>query len=290
MYTDTLSSVFTGKEEDSLDVACAVAPFDVDPYRAHLAHVSLDGAARADLSRAIIGIDTLKIGFTLPYGTLDLVGWHHTSSAFIQETGEKFLGEVYRRTVLLAKTQIKFKYIPINFDGDVVYLLLIEFISVPKLLGICSHTQIGDWEAGWDKLNDMLRDIPFLPKLPDVRDAVLYRIDIAANFQVGKSVQDFLQLIAQRSYPHRDTVVWLGKQVRFTAEHLTLSFYDKYKRCRHKAARGILCMEAQFCSRPSTSQPDCWSKGEKCGAYSLQLSAGLALRCACSTSTSAMRT
>ncbi len=82
-----------------------------------------------------------------------------------------------------------------------------------------------------------------------MREFVLYRIDIAVNFQVGKSVQDFLRVLSLRHYPHRDTDAKLGKQVQFSTEYLVLIFYDKQKQCGNMDAFGILRMEARFCSK-----------------------------------------
>src|SRR5512138_1727734 len=86
---------------------------------------SLDAAGRADLSRSIIGIDTLKVGLQVPLTRAELVGWRHHESALVKETEEKFIGEVYRRTLPMRGTQIHLKYVPVDYAGNQVDLLLI---------------------------------------------------------------------------------------------------------------------------------------------------------------------
>ena len=131
----------------------------------------------------IFGIDTLTIGFNIPLSKHQLVGWVKTKKSVVLEFGNKPLSNVYiRRHEFENGIVIRFKYIPVDYPGEVVNLLLVEFKSIPKLLGICSHSQMQDWEKGWDAINKILNDIPFLVKLPDIRDGIIYRIDLCCKF------------------------------------------------------------------------------------------------------------
>jgi len=116
--------------------------------------------------------------------------------------------------------------------------------SLPKLLYGCNHRPIGDWDIAFGCVNREFARIPGIPPLGDVRDAVLYRLDICANFPIGKSVPYYIQALTRAHYPRRKLHAYLPDGVVFrTKNGISTCFYNKHKECGHPDASGILRME-----------------------------------------------
>ncbi len=201
----------------------------------------------------LFGIDSLKIGFHIHLSEPNLKDWLKNEKVIMSEFEDKLLSRVHTRKHQIGNgSSINFAYIPVDYQGKNVDLLIIELHSVPKLLGVCNHSQIQDWEQGWDRINQILSDIPFLVEIPDVRDGIIYRIDVCANFQVGKNVNNFMDILCKRHFPHRTIQTFPGKQVIFGSKEISTSFYNKHRlckkdgRCYDEDAVGILRMETQI--------------------------------------------
>lgn len=204
----------------------------------------------------IFGIDTLKVGFKISLSETDLINWKKNNETIVAEVGEKPISKVYHRSYPIGNgSSVSFTYIPMDYQKKEVNLLLIGFHSVPKMLGICNHSQVQDWQKGWDRINHIISNIPFPMEIPDIRDGIIYRIDLSVNFQVGDNVSYFLDILSQRYFPHRDCLIRSGKQVAFSAKEVSVSFYNKYLKCKkvnkcnYEDAAVILRMEIQIRSK-----------------------------------------
>jgi len=193
-----------------------------------------------------ISIDTIKVTFFVPMNQISFVDWLRKTTTRIQKNGESWLFEFYVRNYVNAnKMVIHLKFVPIDFYGRQGNRLIIDF-SLPRLIYGCNHQMLEDLGFAMDQANIELSYIPGLPRLIDIRDAELNRLDICENFQVWENSQDYIQAIFKAHFPHRKTVPYPTTGVIFKAKSgISTSVYLKYEdpNCGHEEARGKLRFE-----------------------------------------------
>jgi hypothetical protein len=201
------------------------------------------------------GIDTLKVGYTIHPSDIDLKGWHHTSHSLVKESDEEVYSDAYYNHFTAPNgSQISLKFIPNNYKGNTFNMLFIEF-SLPKLILGCNHQDIEDWPGALRIANSVIATIPGLPLLPDIQDALLYRIDLCANLPVGQeNVSDYIQALHKGCYPHRATKPYGKNGVMFTSQVISTCIYNKYQECGCDEAKGILRYEISMRKRWKISE------------------------------------
>jgi len=138
-----------------------------------------------ELNMKTIQVDTLKVMYEVPRQEINFEGWEHKMTEKIQADGEIRFTEFYIRDYLsLNSTVIQLKFVPVDKYHRGENFLFIE-VSVPKLLYGCNHRMIEDWDMALDRVNIELSKIPGLPTLADIRSAILFRLDVCVNLQVG---------------------------------------------------------------------------------------------------------
>jgi hypothetical protein len=191
-----------------------------------------------------MAIDTVKILYHVPFQEINVEDWLHKSTSKGHKEGEEDMFDFWVFDYFSEnKTMIRLKYIPYDWYGHDRDMLFIEF-SLPKLVHGCNHQLIGNWESAFDCANRELSKIPGLPPLGDIRDAMLFRLDLCSNLQLEIFVSCYLQVLAKGFYPRRTLHTYLPNGVTFrTKNGISTSFYDKAKECGHPGASGILRME-----------------------------------------------
>ncbi len=133
--------------------------------------------------------------------------------------------------------------------------LMIEF-NPTKVAYSCNHCMIQDWESVLDEVNEILRSQPGMDCL-DIRDIVLFRLDIAANLQLGEDAAQYLAALWKARYPRREMIPFIDEDGRTTGimfknkkGKIALVFYLKYLECLHQEAEGILHMELRLLKKP----------------------------------------
>jgi hypothetical protein len=191
-----------------------------------------------------MAIDTIKVLYHVPYQNICLEGWVHQSTSTGQKEGEKVVSDYwYLDHKCENEAMIKLKFVPIDRYGWDRDMLFIE-LSLPKLIYGCNHLLIGNWDLAFECANRELSKIPGIPPLGDIRDAPLYRVDLCANFPIGKLVPFYAQAAARGYYPRRTRHAYLPNGVIFrTNNGVSTSLYIKANECEHSEAYGILRME-----------------------------------------------
>jgi hypothetical protein len=131
-------------------------------------------------------------------------------------------------------------------------LLFIEF-SLPKLLYGCNHHIIDmGWDDALDEISFQLAIIRGFPIL-EIRQGILFRLDICLNFQVGNNVKDYIQALHHGNYPKREMCFFRNKTGGVTgvmfktgSSGISITFYDKGKECKHNEADGVLRAEVSM--------------------------------------------
>jgi hypothetical protein len=201
------------------------------------------------------GIDTIKVGYSLALSVNHLKGWKLTTHSVVGELDDKVYAYIYHNKFIASNgTVITLKYIPTNYKGNSFDMLFIEF-SLPKLVLGCNHEDIDDWQGAFRTANSIIATIPGLPSLPNIRDAVLYRIDLCANLQVGEEdVSDYIQALHKGCHPHRTTKPFGKNGVMFTSQKISTCIYDKFQECGSVEAKGILRYEISMRARREISK------------------------------------
>jgi len=197
------------------------------------------------MNEAIYGLDTIKVEYRVPESKISFIGWkknvEEDMEEDINESGENITNEFrYKEHRTQNGIGIKLKFIPIDYKGF-TNLLLVE-LSLPKLMYGCNHKNIEDWEMTYDFANAAIANIEGLPPLSDIRDSILHRVDVCSNFQVGENISDYIQAIKKGYYPHRDPISFSTSMV-YKSGIMSSTFYDKYVKCGHTEALGILRLE-----------------------------------------------
>lgn len=198
----------------------------------------------------VSGIDTVKVGYTVQADKINWEGWTKQEISKItqnQVKWKKFFNINWYKTP--NNSFVTLKYIPADFMGRPLNLLLLEF-SLPKLLFGNNYCNIDNWQFALDYVNATFANIPGLPQLGDVRDAILYRLDLCANFMVGASdINDYLQGVSRAKHPHREKVTYVDSNVVFPTKEIRTLFYDKYRESKKKAPEGTFHVEIQMLRR-----------------------------------------
>lgn len=196
------------------------------------------------------GMDTIKVGYKITLSDADLIGWKHTSNSVVAELGEKVLSDTYLKKYPTKNgTVVTLKFVPNDYKARSFDFLFIEF-SFPKLtLGI-NYQDIHDWPEAVRTANSIIASIPGLPPLPDIQDAILYRIDLCANLQVGEeNVSDYIQALQKACHPHRKTKPYGENGVIFKSQEISTCIYDKFRESKCGEAKGILRYEISMRTR-----------------------------------------
>ena len=194
-------------------------------------------------------IDTIKLGTEVSIEDIDLTGWKKTTEEFVDLSSNKFIGENYAKNLRIRNEVIlKFRYIPIDYSRKIANLLLVEG-SIPKNHNGFNYEELYDWEVACDGLNQRIASFPGLPKLPDIRDWVIYGIDLCHNHPVGDNVSFYLEALNNGHYPHRKRLPFKPTGVIFSSDEISTTFYDKFAECKNQEAKGILRQETRIRSR-----------------------------------------
>ena len=181
-------------------------------------------------------LDTVTFRFDIELDQEHLLYWQRT---VVHKANGAFYLYFKLDVTLENGASIRCTYNPHNYKGQP--LLLIEF-SLPKLVYGNNYTMLVDLEMGIDKANEVLSHIPGLPVL-DLRDAIINRLDICYNHQVGGLVPYFIKALQFLEYSRRDTKPYTTEGVQYYNGQRSTKFYDKQKECGDPAAHGILRQE-----------------------------------------------
>jgi len=121
------------------------------------------------------------------------------------------------------------------------------YFSVPSILHGCNHQTVNISELinAIPILDELIHKFPILSNLERLSSAQLIRFDACANFQVGKLLPEYLAVIKKAKYGKKERKIY-DSTIQFTSREETISIYDKYKRCRHPEAYGLLRLEVQI--------------------------------------------
>ena len=182
--------------------------------------------------------DTLKVGFKdfeLSYQWLS--NWK-----FRQRSGER---ETYRMSIHAANgNKVTATYHPKDIRGKPSPLLLFEF-SAPKLVYDCNHYLIDDTLTIIEQANAVIHRLPDFASL-SIENGTLYRVDFCYHHFVGKNIYDYVRVLQSLHYPHREVFSFLHNGVQFRSKQVSTQFYNKFKQCNHKDAKGILRQETSY--------------------------------------------
>ena len=193
-----------------------------------------------------ISVDTIKVMFHVFMQDICFDEWEHHINKKKKEDVDYLITDFYVRKYKTSNgTVINLKFAPKDYYRRGENFLFVEF-SLPKLLYGCNHRMLENWDAALDQANDELSKISGLPPLGDIREAILYRLDICVNFRLENDVLDYIQALLKGHYPHRTLKPYPKTGVIFgTNSGVSTSIYNKYeeKHCRHEEARGLLRLE-----------------------------------------------
>jgi hypothetical protein len=202
------------------------------------------------MSAPSCGFDTIKVAFAISRDEIDLEAW--TPYVMQARSKEGSLGlriaHYIRKHQTCNGTVITLKFVPQDYRGRIFNRLFIEF-SFPRLVYGCNHQNVEKWDLAFDLANAEIALIPGLPRLGDIRDAALYRIDLCANFQVGDCVSEYIQALGKAHRSRRKADHWSDTGVLFRSKEISDEVYDKYRKCQHDGARGILRLEISIRKR-----------------------------------------
>ena len=179
-----------------------------------------------------------------------------------RRSGEEVSVNIYTGSYTTSNgTEISLKFIPLDSYGQGRNRLYVEF-SFPRLVHGCNHKMIDNWEAALDRANEELAKIPGLPPLSEIRDALLSRLDIPYNFQVGRDVANYIQALWKTHYPRRKKGPYENLDGSFgitfmpKGAGISTSAYDKEADCKskhkgqiHEEAAGILRLEVRISNK-----------------------------------------
>jgi hypothetical protein len=193
-----------------------------------------------------ISVDTMKIRFQVPMKDIVFDGWEHKITEKFENNKRIYSNDFYfRKHITSNGTVIQLKFIPKDFYHQGENFLFIEW-SLPKLLYGCNHKMLENWDSALNQTNDELSKISGLPQLGDIRNAIIYRLDVCVNFQVGENGPDYVQALQKAYYPHRSILPYPTTGVIFFAKSgISTCIYIKFEEphCGHEEARGILRFE-----------------------------------------------
>jgi hypothetical protein len=136
-------------------------------------------------------------------------------------------------------------YIPINYK-DHFPMLRFQF-SLPMILFGCNHLpfEVSKLKDAVPILDGLIHQFRKFSNLDSVSTVQLVRFDACANFQVGKLVPEYLAVIKKAKYGKKERNIY-DDNIQFTSREETISIYDKYKKCKHPEAYGLLRLEVQI--------------------------------------------
>ena len=166
-------------------------------------------------------------------------------------------------------TFIKVLYYPNENRPGLSPYYLLEF-SVPKLIyGTNARLIYNDLGGAMQKLNELINTLPGLPEV-DVTKGIIHRIDLCYDHVVGNCVGDYLLVLRDLDYSHREPTISYtaadaystkGTGVSFRSNTHSTTFYDKQaEMLKHSDTRflpkavGILRQEQRINSKRSISK------------------------------------
>ena len=162
-------------------------------------------------------IDTIKIGIKIVQEEINFDGWIKMQSDWIDDQSEHLIGTTFKRNIPLPNgSMIKLQYIPLDYKLRISNLLLAEF-SLPKILTGENFNEIENWEASFNSATEIIASIPGLPKLPNISDWLLYRIDFCHNYSVGENVSSYIEALRNGYFPHRKRMPYNPNGVLFSS-------------------------------------------------------------------------
>lgn len=147
-----------------------------------------------------------------------------------------------------AGEKLRFGYYPEDMNKNIDPLTEIEF-SIPKMENDCNHRPL-DWDEFWSAVTKVAEIIT--TKHPEIMnftlsDWYLSRVDCTINFDVGKRLPEYLNVIPYIPYPKRSKVkAYPYSGVQFPSTNHSLTFYDKQQKCNCPDAYGLLRMESSL--------------------------------------------
>ena len=194
----------------------------------------------------VISIDTIQIRFHVPMQDIVFDGWKHKITEKVENSECNYSNDFYFRKYTTANgTVIHLQYLPKDFYHQGENFLFIE-TSLPRLLYGCNHKVLEDWDTALDQANIEFSRISGLPKLDDIRNAIICRLDVCINFQVGENGPDYIQALQKGYFPHRSIRPYPTTGIIFCAKSgISTCIYLKYEdpHCGHEEARGLLRFE-----------------------------------------------
>ena len=206
---------FVEQQGDDLEQCLEQSPGSVE---------SLPGSTPRVMGAA--GIDTLAVEFEIQINQVYLHSWEMFT---YQKVGRRRLDLEYIKNIYIENgAAIKCTYRPRSFIGK--RLLIIEF-SLPMLLYGNNIQMVDDIEVAITHANEIISKIPELSQI-DIRDGVLFRLDVCCNFQVGELVPYFVKALQAMTYPNRKTMPYDKEGVQYKVGKETTKFYNKEKQLR----------------------------------------------------------
>ena len=154
-------------------------------------------------------------------------------------------GNTYFISFRYGEQSIHATYILINYK-DHFPMLRFQF-SLPMILFGCNHLpfEVSKLKDAVPILDGLIHQFRQFSNLDSVSTVQLVRFDACANFQVGKLVSEYLAVIKKAKYGKKERNIY-DSTIQFTSREETISIYDKFKKCKHAEAYGLLRLEVQI--------------------------------------------
>jgi hypothetical protein len=194
-----------------------------------------------------ISLDVEKLG----------LGWGKTIKIWNRRKFNEHEMVKHELKLIVGGANVLIRYYPNDYSDNP--LLVIEISSIPKIINAVNVPMLDNEQQAFDKINNVINSIAGFPEQFDIRQCHILRIDIVHDFYVGYFIQDYLQVISQLIYKHREKAVYTNQKSHgisngiffHTKRGPTLKFYDKGVETGKSEYYGMLRQES--CVRGAAS-------------------------------------
>jgi hypothetical protein len=180
-------------------------------------------------------LDTVRFRFYVTINQQNLDKW--------QSKGD--YGRTYGYTYDIDGYHFHANYCKIPYGENQPNFLDLSF-SLPKTLG-CNHEMLyqQNLEMALDIIEKIIEEKCGFLQLENLRDAEVSGFHVCYNFNVGTDIDYYLEAIKKIEIPRWKKTIH-SSTVRFETDEVTINIYNKYIKCGHPEAQGILRLEVQI--------------------------------------------